>query len=118
MQKQSTTYQNKKIKTMSQFKKKNKMYLFTTNLKTTKSSKKLDHIKIESFFIEKIKKSINYKLQFSSNIKIHSMFHVSFLKFVDFSTSMQITFHYESKKKDEFEIERILKRQNQNYLVK
>ena len=94
------------------------MYFFTTNLKTTRSNKKLNHIKIESFFIKKTKKSINYELQFSSNIKIHSMFHVSFLKLVDLSTSMQITFHYESEKKDKFKIEKILKRQNQNYLVK
>ena len=109
MQERSATYQNKKRKMMSQFKKKNKMYLLTTNLRTTRFSKKLDHIKIESFFIEKVRKSVNYKLQLSSNIKIHSMFHASFLKFVDFSTSVQIMFHYESKKKDEFEVEKILK---------
>ena len=94
------------------------MYLLTTNLKTKKSSKKLDHIKIESFFIEKVRKSVNYKLQFLSNIKIHLMFHVSFLKLVDFSTSVQITFHYEFEKKNKFEIERILKQKNQNYFVK
>ena len=46
MQERSTTYQNKKRKTMSQFKKRNKIYFFTTNLKTTKLNKKLNHIKI------------------------------------------------------------------------
>ena len=94
------------------------MYFFTTNLKTKRFNKKFNHIKIESFFIEKIRKSINYKLQLSSNIKIHSMFHVSLLKLVDFNTLMQITFHYEFKKKNKFEIKRILKRKNQNYFIK
>ena len=103
MQEQSAKYQNKK-KTMSQFKKKNKMYFFTINLKNKRSSKKLDHIKIELFFVEKIKELVNYKLQLSSNIKIHLVFHVSFLKFIDFTISIQITFHYESKKKNEFKI--------------
>ena len=94
------------------------MYLLTANLKSKRSSKKFDYIKIESFFIEKVKKSVNYRLQLLSNIKIHSMFHVSFLKFADLTTSIQITFHYKSEKKNEFEIEKILNNNNQNYLVK
>ena len=106
MQHRSTKHQNKRRKTMPQLKKKNKMYLLTINLKTKRSNKKLDHVKIESFFIKKIKESINYKLQFSSNIKIHSIFHISFLKLIDSTTSIQITFHYESQKKNEFEIEK------------
>ena len=94
------------------------MYLLTANLKNKRSSKKLDHIKIKSFFIEKVRELVNYKLQFSSNIKIHSVFHVSFLKLVDLTMSIQITFHYESEKKNEFKIEKILNNNNQNYLVK
>ena len=49
MQKKSTIYQNKKRKNESQLKKKNKVYLFTKNLKIKKSNKKLNHVKIKSF---------------------------------------------------------------------
>ena len=34
-------------------KKKNKVYLLTKNLKTKRSNKKLNHVKIESFLIDK-----------------------------------------------------------------
>ena len=46
------------------------------------------------------------------------MFHVFFFKSIDFTTLIQITFYYESQKKNEFEIEKILKQQNQNYFIK
>ena len=69
-------YQNKKRKMASQLKEKNKVYLLTKNLKTWWSSKKLNHQKIESFFIKQVKKSVNYKLKLSSDTWIHSVFHV------------------------------------------
>jgi hypothetical protein len=72
------------------------MYLLTKNLKIKKKSKKLDHVKIESFFIKVIKKSVNYKLDLSKNVKVFLVFHISLLESVDFSTSIQETFHYKS----------------------
>jgi len=72
------------------------MYLLTKNLKIKKKSKKLDHVKIESFFIKVIKESVNYKLDLSKNVKVFLVFHISLLESVDFSTSIQETFHYKS----------------------
>jgi hypothetical protein len=102
----------------SQLKKKDKMYLLTKNLKIKKKSKKLNHVKIESFFIKAIKKSINYELDLLKNVKVFLVFHILLLKSVDLSTFIQETFHYYSQKKNRFEIEKILEKKSQRYLVK
>jgi len=94
------------------------MYLLTKNLKIKKKSKKLDHVKIESFFIKKVKKSVNYELDLPKNVKVFLVFHISLLKLVNLSTPIQKTFHYYSQKKNRFKIEKILKKKNQQYLVK
>ena len=105
-----------------QLKKRNKVYLSTKNLKyrkkNKKRSKKLDSIKIESFFIKTIKESINYELNLSANVKVFSIFHVFLLKSIDSNTFIQNIFHYEIQKNDEYEIEKILNKQNQKYFVK
>jgi len=94
------------------------MYLLTKNLKIRKKSKKLDHVKIESFFIKAVKKSINYELDLLKNVKVFLVFHISLLESVDSSTFIQETFHYYSQKENRFEIERILEKKSQRYLVK
>ena len=80
-------------------KKKNKIYLFTKNLKTKKSNKKLNYVKIELFFIKDQKDRISYKLKLLKNTRIYSIFYISLLKSADFNTFIQKTFHYQSKKK-------------------
>jgi len=99
MQERSAKYQNKKRKTTPQLKERNKIYLFTKNLKTKKSSKKLNHVKIESFLVKKIKRLVNYELDLFKNAKVFLVFHISLLESVDFSTSIQKTFHYKVQKK-------------------
>ena len=97
MQRNSTTYQNKKRKMTPLLKKGNKMYLFTKNLKINKrKSKKLNHVKVESFFIKIIKGRTNYELNFSNDAKIHFVFHISLLKSTHSNTSIQKTFRYKS----------------------
>ncbi len=64
------------------------MYLFMKNLKTRKSNKKLNYIKIESFLIKKTKKLINYELDLSKNVKVFLVFHISLLKSIDFTTPL------------------------------
>ena len=118
MQQRSTAYQNKKQKTMSQLKERNKVYLLTKNLKTKKVSKKLNHVKIDPFFIKQEKKSVDYKLNLFSDIKIHSIFHVSLLKSANPKTFIQNTFHFQYEEKDEYEIEKMLEQDDQQYLVK
>ncbi len=88
MQERSIKYQNKKRKTTSQLKEKNKIYLFTKNLKTRKSSKKLNYVKIESFYVKKIKKSINYKFNLLKNVKVFLIFYILLLELVDLNTSI------------------------------
>ena len=70
----------------SQLKERNKIYLLTRNLKTKKKSKKLNHVKIKSFFIKIVKGSINYELDLLKNVKVFLVFHVSLLELVDPST--------------------------------
>ena len=81
MQKKSTKYQNEKKKMTALLKKGNKVYLLTKNLKINKKkNKKLDHVKIESFFIKEVKGRVNYELNFLVDAKIFLVFHISILK--------------------------------------
>ena len=88
MQERSTRYQNKKRKTTPQLKEKDKIYLFTKNLRTRKSSKKLNHVKVESFLVKKTKRSINYKLDLFKNVKVFLVFYISLLKSTNSITSL------------------------------
>ena len=95
------------------------MYLLTKNLKINKKrNKKLDHVKVESFFIKEVKGRVNYELDFLVNAKIFSIFHIFVLKSIHSKTSTQTTFRYKSQKDREYEIEQILQQQGQQYLVK
>ena len=99
MQKKSTTYQNKKRKMTPLLKKEDKIYLHTKNLKINKEkSKKLDHVKIESFFIKDVKELMNYELNFFVDVKMWLVFHVSLLKSTHSKTFIQITFRYQKQK--------------------
>ncbi len=102
----------------SQLKKRDKMYLLTKNLKIRKKSRKLDHVKVESFFIKEVKRSVNYELDLPKNARVFLVFHILLLKSADPSTPIQETFHYHSQKENRFEIEKILDKKNQRYLVK
>ena len=86
MQQHSFKYINKKKKITSLLKKKNKVYLLTKNFKTKKSSKKLNYVKVDPFFIKKIKELKTYELNLFKKIRIFSIFDISLLKSVDPST--------------------------------
>ena len=94
MQIRLAKYQNKKRKMAPQLKKGDKVYLLTKNLKIRKKSKKLDHVKVEPFFIKEVKGSINYELDLPKDAKVFLVFHISLLELVDPNTSIQKTFHY------------------------
>ena len=57
-------------------------------------------MKIEAFFIKKVKKLKNYELNLFKDAKIHSIFNIFLLKLIDFNTFIQKTFHYEKQKKN------------------
>ena len=44
-------------------KRRDKIYLYTKNLKIKKSNKKLNHVKIELFLIKEFKEKVNYELK-------------------------------------------------------
>ncbi len=118
IQEKSIKYQNKKQKTVSQLKKKDRVYFFTKNFKTRKLSKKLNYIKIDLFFVKKNKKSVNYKLDLFKNIKIFSVFYILLLESADSSISIQKIFYYQLQENNVFEVEKILEQQDQQYFVK
>jgi len=78
------------------------------NLRTTKSSKKLDHVKVGPFLIEEQKGPVNYRLRLPKDAKIHPVFHISLLEPADPETPCQETFYFEEEEEDEFEVEKIL----------
>ena len=110
-------YVNKKRKKDSQLKEKNKVYLLTKNLTTKRSAKKLNHVKIKSFFIKTIKKSVNYELNLLRNIRIYSMFYINMLEPTDLNTFIQKNFHFEDSE-EKYTVKRILNKKDQKYLIK
>jgi hypothetical protein len=121
-QRQSISYANKKRKTAPQLKKGDKVYLLTKNLRTTRPSKGLDHVKVGPFLILNQKGPVTYTLDLPPDAKIHPRFHVNMLEPADPRTPLQKTFHYEVQEDNVFEVEEILAhRTNDNgkeYLVK
>ncbi len=109
-----TLYVNKKKDRESIFKKKNKIYLLRRNIKMKRSSNKLNHMKPKSFEILEEKRLINYKLNLSTFIKIHSVFHISLLKSANLNSSIQTeSSKIDSKNQNiEYEVENILNQQN------
>ena len=119
MQENSTTYQNKKRKTTPLLKKRDKVYLLTKNLKISKRrNKKLDHVKVESFFIKIVKGRVNYELNLLANAKIFLVFHIFVLESTHSKTPIRTTFRYKSQEDPKYEVEQILQQQGQQYLVK
>ncbi len=114
LSKRMTLYANKKRDRRFTLKKKNKVYLLRRNIKTRRSSNKLNHTKLESYKIQKIKESINYKLNLSASMRIHSIFHICLLKSADSNTSIQTeSSEIDSESQNvEYEVEDILDQQN------
>jgi len=51
------------------------------------------------FFVKKIKKLINYKLNLFKNVKVFLVFYILLLKLVNLSIFIQETFYYKLQKK-------------------
>ena len=107
-------YVNKKKDKEFTFKKRNKVYLLKQNIKMKRSSNKLNHMKLKSFEILEEKRLINYKLNLSTFIKIHSIFHIFLLKFADSNSSIQTEFSEINSKNQniKYEVKNILNQQN------
>ena len=67
------------------FKVREKAFMLRKNMKITKESNKLNHVKIEFFKILRNIKKTSYELKLSTNIKRkHSVFHILLLKSAHF----------------------------------
>ena len=91
---------------------KKQAFLLKKNIKITKKSDKLNHVKIKSFEITRNIKKTNYELKLSNNIKFkHSIFHASFLKSAHLNTSKMIISNEYVESQKEYKIEKILNTQ-------
>ena len=105
-------------------KERDKTYLLQWNIKTTRPSNKLNHIKLRPFRVKKIKGDINYELDLPKKMRIHLIFYISLLESANINTPIQtnppgIDPEFQT---EEFEVKRIItKRQSRNqieYLIK
>ncbi len=87
-------------------------------MKTRKLSKKLNYVKVESFFIKKVKRLINYELDLFKDAKVFLVFYILLLESIDLNTFIQETFHYKAQEESKYKVENMLKQQGQNYLIK
>ena len=94
------------------FKMGDKAYVLRRNMKTTKKSNKLNHVKIGLFKILRNIKNINYELELSNTMKRkHPVFHVSLLKSAHSETSNIIVSKKYIESDEKYEIESILNKQ-------
>ena len=121
----SAFYHNKHRSEESMLKKKNKVYLLWKNIETTRSSNKLNHVKIRSFKIIRNIREASFELKLLKDMQQkHLIFHVSLLKSVSDKVSVleQVSDNYLMKQEDWYKVEKILKHKNINkqryYLVK
>ena len=121
----SAFYHNKHRSRESMLKKRDKVYLLWKNIETTRSSNKLNHVKIRSFRIIRSIKRVSFKLKLLKDMQQkHSVFHISLLESALDIVSVleQILNNYLIKQEDWYKVESILKHKNVNrqkhYLVK
>ena len=77
----SVFYHNKHHAEASMLKKRNKVYLLQKNIETTRSSNKLNYIKIKSFKIIRNIREVSFKLKLLKDMQQkHFIFHISLLK--------------------------------------
>ena len=121
----SAFYHNKHHAEASILKKRNKVYLLQKNIETTRSSNKLNHIKIRLFKIIRNIREASFKLKLLKDMQQkHLIFHISLLKPASDEVSVleQVLNNYLIEQEDQYKVEKILKHKNINkqkhYLVK
>ena len=124
---EKTTYHaNKHRFEDSNLKKRNKVYVLRKNIATSRSNKKLDQIKIESFEIIKNIRDISYELKLLDQMKIHLVFYKSLVESTSKKVSILIKLldDYIMNQKNRYQVQKILKKsenfedERRRYLMK
>ena len=122
---QLTFYYNQYRFREPMLKKRDRVYLLQKNIKTTRSSSKLDYIKIESFRIIRSIKEISFKLKLSEEMsRKHSVFHIFLLEpaSAEVLKLTKVSDNYLMKQEEWYKVQRILRHKKinsqQHYLVK
>ena len=102
-----------------------KVYLLQKNIETTRSSNKLDHVKIRPFRIIRNIKKVSFELELSEDMWWkHPVFHVSLLEPASDNVPVlkQVPDNYLMEQEDQYKVEKILKYKDiskkRHYLVK
>ena len=121
----SVFYHNQHCAGALMLKKRNKVYLLQKNIKITRSSNKLNHVKIRSFKIIRNIKRTSFELKLLKGMQWrHSVFYIFLLKSASAEVLVltQVSDNYLMKQKEWYEIKQILKHKDINckwhYLVK
>jgi len=77
----------------------------------------LNYIKIKLFFIKKIKKLINYKLNLFKNIKIFLIFYILLLKLANLIIFLQNIFYFYLQKKINLKLRKFYNKKIKNILL-
>ena len=121
----SAFYHNKHHAGAPMLKKRDKVYLLQKNIETTRSSNKLDYVKIRPFKIIRDIKEVSFELELSKDMQQkHPVFHVSLLVPAsgDVPVLKQVPNNYLMKQEGWYKVEKILEHKNisrqKHYLVK
>ncbi len=77
----------------------------------------MNYIKIKLFFIKKIKKLINYKLNLFKNIKIFLIFYILLLKLANLIIFLQNIFYFYLQKKINLKLRKFYNKKIKNILL-
>src|SRR5579871_4577319 len=82
-----------------------KVFLQRANLRTTRPSRKLDHVKVGPFKVKRKISEVNYELDLPKSMKIHPVFHVALLEPAPESAPLDRSTATEDK---EYQVEKVL----------
>ena len=111
----SAFYHNQDRSEESMLKKEDKVYLLWKNIETTRSSSKLNYVKIESFKIIRNIKRVSFELKlFKDMQQKYSVFYVLLLESASENVPVlkQVLNNYLIKQEDWYEVEKILRHKN------
>ena len=121
----SVFYHNQHCAGAPMLKKRDKVYLLQKNIKMTRPSNKLDHVKIRPFKIIRNIKETSFKLKLSKGMQWkYSVFHISLLESAskEVLTLTQVLNNYLMKQEGRYKVEQILQHKDINnkchYLIK